>query len=174
MALDNLISITLTNSEVQTINNAINSINRVLEKKVINLTPEERRQYGSIADRNKLLVDKCKNYMEQNPETIPQVIDKAEFDRDYKARQQLEKPLMQLARISEKLQDTKTLLDHDNYQASLAYYRYIKYLASENEAGTTSIYKDLKKHYQRKAMVKEEPKEDTDKENNTIDEVVDS
>ncbi len=158
MALDNLISVTFTDSEVRTIENAIKTINRVLENKVINLTPDERRQYGSIADRNRILVDKCKDYMEQDPETIPRVIDKAEFDRDYKARQQLQKPLMQLARITEKLQDTKTLLDHDNYQASIAYYRYIKYLASENEAGTSSIYKDLKKQYQhqKKAEVKEE------------------
>ncbi len=70
MALDNLISITLTDSDVRTIENAIKTINRVLEDKVINLTPDERRQYGSIADRNRVLVDKCKDYMEQNPETI--------------------------------------------------------------------------------------------------------
>ncbi len=147
MAIDNLISITLTDEEVASINQAIATLNNVLQNKVVNLTPEERRQYGSIADRNKVLVDKCKDYMEQAPETLPVTIDKAEFDADYKARKQLELPLRDLTRIMEKLQDTKTLLDHDNLQASLTYYRYIKYLAQENEAGTSSIYKDLKQHY---------------------------
>ncbi len=150
MALDNLISLTLTAEEVQAINDAIASLNNVLKDKVVNLSPDERRQYGSIADRNKVLVDKCKDYMEQNPETIPPVLDKEEFDRDYATRKQLELPVRSLTRIIEKMADTKTLLDHDNYQAALAYYRYVKYLASQNEPGITSIYTDLKKHYKRK------------------------
>ncbi len=155
MALDNLISLTLTAEEVQTINDAIASLNNVLKDKVVNLSPDERRQYGSIADRNKVLVDKCKDYMEQNPETIPPVLDKAEFDRDYAARKQLELPVRSLNRIIEKMQDTKTLLDHDNYHGAMAYYRYIKYLASQNEPGITSIYSDLKKHYKHKAAENE-------------------
>ncbi len=56
MALDNLISVTLTAEEVQTINDAIASLNNVLKDKVVNLSPDERRQYGSIADRNKVSV----------------------------------------------------------------------------------------------------------------------
>ncbi len=147
MAIDNLISVTFTEDELTQISEAIAQINEIIKDKVINLTPEERTQYGSIADRNKVLVDKCKNYMEQAPETLPRTIDKAEFDADYKARTQIEIPLRNLKRVVEKLTDTKTLLDHDNLQASLTYYRYIKYLAHENEAGTTSIYQDLKQHY---------------------------
>ncbi len=57
MAIDNLLSITLTDEELQTINKAIASLNNVLKDKVVNLTPDER-QYGSIADRNKILVDR--------------------------------------------------------------------------------------------------------------------
>ncbi len=147
MALDNLISVTFTQEELTQLSDAIQSMANVLEGKVINLSPEERVQYGSIADRNKVLVDKCKAYMEQASETLPRTIDKAEFDRDYMAREQLERPLRQLKRLIEKLQDTKTLLDHDNLQAALTYYRYVKYLAGENEPGTTSIYQDLKQHY---------------------------
>ncbi len=162
MAIDNLISVTLTDEEVQTINEAIASINNVLKDKVVNLTPDERRQYGSIADRNKILVDKCKDYMEQNPETVPTVLDKAEFDHDYKARQQMEQPFRNLARIMEKLQDTKTLLDHDNYHAAVAYYRYIKFLSMQNEPGTTTIYKDLQQHYKHSAIVAGTPPDTTE------------
>ncbi len=126
MAIDNLISVTFTEDELTQMSEAIAKINKVLKNKVVNLTPEERSQYGSIADRNKVLVDKCKTYMEQAPETLPRTIDKAEFDADYKARTQIEIPLRNLQRVVEKLTDTKTLLDHDNFQASLTYYRYIK------------------------------------------------
>ncbi len=148
MALDNLISIQITEADVVQIKTGIDMINTALKDKVINLTPDERRQYGSIADRNKSLVDKCKDYMSRAPETMPTIIDKAEFEADYKARYQLESPIRDLNMVLEKLQDTKTLLDHDNFNASIAYYRYIKFLAQQNEPGTTSIHQDLKKHYQ--------------------------
>ncbi len=157
MAVDNLISVSLTQEEQTAINEAIASINTILKGKVVNLTPDERRQYGSIADRNRVLVDKCKWYMEENPETIPNVIDMDEFQADYTARLAFEKPLKNLARVVEKLQDTKTLLDHDNYNVAIAYYRYIRFLAGQNEAGTTAIYNDLKSHYQSRSTAKQDP-----------------
>lgn len=147
MALDNLISVSFTDEELTKISAAIEQINTILKGKAINLTPEDRRQYGSIADRNKLLVDKAKFYMEKAPTTVPKTIDKAEFDRDYAARGQVEAPLRELTMVAEKLRDTKTLLDYDNLQTAMAYYRYVKYLASQNEPGTTTIYQDLKLHY---------------------------
>lgn len=149
MALDNLISVQFTEEELGRIRAAIDELNTVLIGKAVNLTPDERRQYGSIADRNKVLVDKAKFYMEKSPVTLPRTVDKAEFDRDYAAREQLETPLRELTIVVEKLRDTKTLLDFDNFQATLAYYRYVKYLAGQNEPGTTSIYRDMKLHYQR-------------------------
>lgn len=147
MALDNLISVSFTDEELTKISTAIEQINTILKGKAINLTPEDRRQYGSIADRNKLLVDKAKFYMEKAPTTVPKTIDKAEFDRDYAARGQVEAPLRELTMVAEKLRDTKTLLDYDNLQVAQAYYRYVKFLADQNEPGTTTIYQDLKQHY---------------------------
>lgn len=147
MALDNLISVSFTSEELTKISAAIEQINTVLKDKAINLTPEDRRQYGSIADRNKLLVDKAKFYMEKAPTTVPKTIDKAEFDRDYAAREQMETPLRELTMVAEKLRDTKTLLDYDNLQAAQAYYRYVKFLSEQNEPGTTTIYQDLRQHY---------------------------
>ncbi len=149
MAIDNIISVSFSDEDIEKMNSAIALLNEALEGKAVNLTPEERRQYGSIADRNKILVDKAKFYMEKAPQTMPRTIDKAEFDRDYAARTLLEAPLRELTIVTEKLRDTKTLLDFDNLQSTLAYYRYVKYLASENEPGTTSIYQDMKQHYQR-------------------------
>ena len=86
MAIDNIISVSFSDEDIEKMNAAIRMLNEVMEGKAVNLTPEERRQYGSIADRNKLLVDKAKFYMEKAPQTMPRTIDKAEFDRDYTAR----------------------------------------------------------------------------------------
>ncbi len=113
---------------------------------------------------------KTKNYgnrqlnqrMDKNPETIPHILDKAEFDRDYKTRKQMELPVRSLKRIIEKQEDTKTLLDHDNYQASIAYYRYIKFLSMQNEPDTTTIYNDLKQHYRKQTTIEELPEDTTE------------
>ena len=148
MAIDNMISVDFSDQELNKIENALNEVLQVLSGKVINLTPEERTQYGSIGDKNKIFVDKCKAYMEQDPTTVPNTLDKHEFDKDYKARQQMEEPLKKLSRITEMLMDTKILLDFDNYNGSLSYYRYVKFLATQNTPGITSIYEDLSQHFQ--------------------------
>ena len=62
MAIDNMISVEFTEQELTRLGNALNEIAQLLSGKVINLTPEERKQYGSIADKNKIFIDKCKAY----------------------------------------------------------------------------------------------------------------
>ncbi|CAI9429918.1 Type I site-specific deoxyribonuclease [Candidatus Ornithobacterium hominis] len=160
MALDNLISLEFSEEELQKINTAIQELHNIIKTKAVNLSPEERRQYGSIADRNKIFVDKCKAFMEQDPSLLPRTIDKEEFDKDYTARGQVEEPLRKLARITEMFSDTKILLDFDNYNAAIAYYKYMKYLASENEPGSDTIYRSLKQHFSggRVAEKEDEPK----------------
>lgn len=159
MALENLISVSFTEAELNILDTALSDIEQVLEGKAVNLTPDERRQYGSIAEQNKLVVNKAKDYMDQEPQHIPNVLDKAEFDRDYAARQQIEGRLYRLQSITEKFSDTKVLLDHDNYFGALTFYHYIKFLAKENAPGTTSIYKDMKQFFtaSKKATENNEP-----------------
>lgn len=149
MALDNLISVVLPDDFGAKVKTAIDSVVRMVSGWVVNLSPEERRQYGSISDSNKAFVQKCKEYMDLNPDTLPPGWNMEEFERDYQARKALEEPLRALQRLTERIEDTKTLLDYDNYTAALMYYRYVKFLASTNEPGTTSIYKDLGKHFAR-------------------------
>ena len=60
----------------------------------------------------------------------------------------MEEPLRMVLRIAEMLSDTKILLDFDNYNGSISYYRYVKFLATQNTPGITSIYADLNQHFQ--------------------------
>ena len=147
MALDNLISITFSESDLTTLEQAIQSIETVLNGKTINLTPEQRQQYGSIAEQNKLFVNKAKLYMEQYPQYVPGFLDKTEFDNDYIARQQIETRLQRLSSVTEQLSDTKVLLDHDNYHNAITFYRNMKFLSGENVPGTNVIYEDMKQFF---------------------------
>ena len=149
MALDNLISVVITDEEVTQVNNGADSINAVLAGKTVSLTPDQRQQHGRIANQNKLLVDKAKMYMEQNPQWVPGFLDKPEFDRDYDARTKIELMLNRLENLTQQLIDTKTLLDHDNYNNSLSFYRYLRYLANENEPGAGAAYRAMKKLFSR-------------------------
>lgn len=121
MALENLISVAFTEAELTQLDQALSSIEAVLQGKTINLTPEQRQQYGSIAEQNKLFVNKAKGYMEQYPQFVPPFLDKAEYDRDYAARQQLESRMQRLSSVTEQLSDTKILLDFDNYHNSITF-----------------------------------------------------
>ncbi|MCA6067501.1 hypothetical protein JI747_009955 [Chryseobacterium sp. RG1] len=147
MALENLISISFSEAELTQLDQAITSIETILQGKTINLDAEQRQQYGSIAEQNKLFVNKAKSYMEQYPQFVPTFLDKAEYDRDYAARQQLESRMQRLSSVTEQLLDTKTLLDFDNYHNSLTFYRNMKYLSRENMPGTNVIYDDMKQFF---------------------------
>lgn len=147
MALDNLISIAFSESDLATLDQAIQTIETVLYGKTINLTPEQRQQYGRIAEQNKLFVNKAKGYMEQYPQHVPGFLDKTEFDSDFAARQLVESRLQRLSSVTEQLSDTKVLLDHDNYHNAITFYRNVKYLSGENVPGTNVIYEDMKQFF---------------------------
>ena len=147
MALDNLISVSFTTEELSKLDQALQTIGTVLSGKTINLTPEERQQYGSIAEQNKLFVNKVKTYMEQQPQYVPNFLDKAEFDKDYLGREQVEQRLQRMSSLTEQLSDTKVLLDHDNYHNAITFYRNLKFLSGENVPGTNVIYEDMKQFF---------------------------
>ncbi len=144
MALENLISLSFTEEELTKLDTYLTGIRNLLNGKTVNLTSEQRQQYGRIANKNKLIVDKAKNYMEQHPEWIPIFLDKEEFDRDYNTRQQIEGRVQLLENLSQQLIDTKTLLDHDNYSNSLSFYRKVKFLSTENEPGAKTVFNDMR------------------------------
>ncbi len=144
MALENLISISFTEQELETLDTHLSGIQTVLSGKTVNLTPDQRQQYGRIANQNKLIVDKVKGHMEQHPDWIPRFLDKEEFDKDYTTRKQIEDRVQLLENLSQQLVDTKTLLDHDNYTNALSFYRMMRFLAGENEPGAKTVYNDMK------------------------------
>ena len=60
-------------------------------------------------------------FMRKNPKYIPNFVDIEEFDQDFIAREQIENMLRKLEKLCQKLNDTKILLDNDNYQDSMAF-----------------------------------------------------
>ncbi len=147
MALDNLISFELTAAELTEIDAAIENISKIIAPKVVNLTPEERKQYGRIGNRTENWIDKVKGYMDGNESLVPAYINKPEHDKDYAARKALQPRLNKLNAIVEGLDDTQKLISSDLYQNSIAFYRNMKITALQNVPGSTSIYQDLQAQF---------------------------
>ncbi len=145
----NLISVSFTEDELTRMDDALRTIEGILNGKTVNLTPDERRQFGRIAEQNKLFVNKTLEFMKEYPQYVPQFVDVDEFVADYTAREVIESRLNRLARCTEQLSDTKTLLDNDNYTNALMYYRNIRYLSGENVPGITTIAQELGQFFSR-------------------------
>ncbi|OED43220.1 hypothetical protein AB832_02670 [Flavobacteriaceae bacterium (ex Bugula neritina AB1)] len=159
MAIDNLISTSFTAEEVEAINQALTTIETTIHGKVINLTPEERQLYGKLGNRTENWVKKVTGYMDQKPELVPFYLNKTEFDKDVKVREEILPVLRRITSVVESLEDTSKLLSTDIYNAAIAYYRNIKLISQQNVPGTSNIYKDLADQFPgRSSTVPEESK----------------
>ena len=160
MSLKNLISVGFTQEEVDQINQHLAGIQELIKGKVINLSPEERQQYGRINNRTENWIVKVDVHMKQRPELIPFYIDKEEFVKDQEARNKMKPILNSIASIQESLDDTSKLLSHDIYNTAISYYRNIKMISRQDVPGTTTIYEDLKSQFPgRPSSVPEEAEE---------------
>lgn len=156
--IDNLINISFTNAEINQMENALDTIENILNGKVVNLTPEQRQEYGNIGNNTENWITKVNRYMDQKPQLIPFYLSKPEFDKDLKARELMKPWLNRVDSINESMQDTSKLLSTDIYNAAIAYYRNIKLISRQNVPGTTTIYQDLKEQFPgRRTEVIEEP-----------------
>lgn len=147
MSLKNLISVGYTQEEIHQINQHLAGIQELIKGKVINLSPEERQQYGRINNRTENWIVKVDGHMKQKPELVPFYIDEDEFDNDLEARNNMKPILNSIASIQESLDDTSKLLSHDIYNTAIAYYRNIKVISQQDVPGTTTIYEDLKSQF---------------------------
>ena len=147
MALENLISISFSAAELTAIDGALTTLETALAGKVVNLTPQDRQQYGRIGNRTENWIDKVKAYMDNNPALVPAYIDKTELDKDYKVRQDIKPRLNRLSSVFESLDDTQKLVSSDLWHNATAFYRNLKMATRENVPGSTVIYQDLKTQF---------------------------
>lgn len=147
MSLNNLISVDFTPEEEKEVNSALAVIERIIGNKAVNLTPDERQEYGKLGDKTENWVEKVQGYMNQKPELVPFYLDKNEFLKDQKSRKIFLSYLNRFKSLMESCDDTAKLLSTDVNNAALAYYRNIKLIAQQNVPGTSVIYEDLSKQF---------------------------
>lgn len=143
MALENLISFELTPAEITQIETALQSITTVIQNKVINLTPDQRHEYGKVGNERANFIVKSLGYMDQRPDLVPAYIDLVEFKNDVNARLSILPLLNKVNEIQEMFNDTNLLLGTDVFNTAIAFYRNVKIASQQNVPGSTNIYQDL-------------------------------
>lgn len=143
MPFNNLENRHFTTTEKTNINSLLSQIEAAFAFKTVNLTPDERKKYGSINEQNKLIVNKVKDFRDNQPELSSNDVDWTEFTADYDDRNFKQAILTRLASLADGISNSKILQDYDNFQAALTDYEYTKYKASANAQGYSQKVEEI-------------------------------
>jgi hypothetical protein len=155
MKNNDLIQLVFTEEQITENNTHLEALLAMANANAPGLTPEQRSAYGSINETNKLLVNKARVLMKENPKYIPAFVNIKEFEQDFAARENIETMIRKLDQIRLKLNDTKILLDNDNYLDAMAYYRAVRYFAGEHDQEAMPLYDELKQFFPNNSSQKE-------------------
>lgn len=140
-----------TTAEKTAITAAMQTLQTALSPKLATLTPEERQQYGSVNEQNKLIINKTKDYHDTQPQLASPEVDWVEFDDDYSSRSYLQNLTETFSEIGRGLENAKILHDWDNYQASLIDYQYTNYRNDSGSPGFHTKASEIKQFFSRTA-----------------------
>lgn len=169
MSVSNLNNSHLTDAQIQVIQEALNNLEEAIQPLTVNLTPEERREYGRVNEQNKLIIDKVQTFYADSPQLARPDINWPEFLNDYKSRRTMEKFIMRLDGLRARFVDAKTLHDFDNYNNALDDYGYTSYMASSDTPGYQAKYEELKQFFTRRKSPGANPGNGTPAPDNTPD-----
>ncbi|MFA6059509.1 MAG: hypothetical protein WC756_14980 [Taibaiella sp.] len=165
MPITNLNNDHFTEQEKVQIEKAWVSIMQVLTRKTRNLSPKERKKYGSVSEENKLIVQKVLDYNTNQPHLNSPDVDYAELAADWTDRMFLAGFVSRMLEATNIVNNIRITHDYDAYQNSKIDYRYTKYkMDTEPGAGFESKYNDLLYFFKTYGGSVEEEEEDNDEE----------
>lgn len=157
MPLENLNNVHYTAAEKTAVGTALTALEAALVAKLRNLTPDERKKYGSINEQNKLLVNKALDYRNNEPTLSSPDVDWAEFQNDFDSRTFIRSTIARLQSLLNGLDNNRILHDYDNYQAALTDYGYSQYKAGTKAAGFEGKVKDIAQLFNRTGNTTQTP-----------------
>jgi hypothetical protein len=147
--MNNVIQTKLTGNDRDKVDDLVTQPETILFGKLIELSDDERLQYGSINEQNKLLVNKVRDYNQTNPVLSTPDVDWVEFEADYQTRVFLETRISRLNNLVHQMGGTKILHDYDNFHDALNDYAYSQYKKGANVNGYAEKVADLKQFFPR-------------------------
>ncbi|WP_025665632.1 hypothetical protein [Aquimarina megaterium] len=144
--LNNRLSVTVDPQVITEVKSKIEEINTLLPF-LTGLTKEERKTLPKINRSNKLFVEDTLNSMRQNEEIVPGYINLDEVEKDYALYNELKVLALELAELSEKVNDTRILAGSEAYTTSLLAYKMFGMAAQSGVAGAESLYTRLRERF---------------------------
>ena len=145
--MKNIIETQLSEADRKKITDSIADLEGALAGKTGALDANERTRYGSVNEQNKLIVNKAREYSQNQPAMSAPDVDWTEFESDYQARIFLENCINRLTAIVHDLESTKIMHDYDNYQDALQDYKYSQYKHDSGEAGYAAKVGEFKQFF---------------------------
>ena len=148
---ENRISFDIPAEDLEAIKVAIKVLQDKLLPRLVTLSVDERHTLTKMGDKNTAFVEKCKEFIEQNPALAPQYIDLEEMKVDLEAVETLRYLENPIAQISSAIDDSMMLSGSEAYVAALAFYHNVKGATRMNVPGAKNVYEELKKQFTRKS-----------------------
>ena len=125
----------------------LDQLETLMQPGMVELTPEERTQYGSVNEQNKLVINKVWDFRNNQGALSCPDINWEDFENDYESRRFLENFLARVDKIRQGTMNSKILFDWDNFQATLMDYDYTKYKNSNGVYGYEKKAADLRQFF---------------------------
>lgn len=129
MPIQDIIQKHFTAADQTSFNTLIAPLEALFQPKTQNLSEEENKEYGSINETNKLMVNKVSDFSVNQPALRSPDVDWTEFAADGFDRKFLEGCALRLDALSRIITETRRLHDFDNFQNALVDYHYTEYKA---------------------------------------------
>ncbi|MBI1224742.1 MAG: hypothetical protein GC192_05860 [Bacteroidetes bacterium] len=130
------------------INDSLAAIEAIVAPYSRNLTRAQRQKYGSINEKNKLLVNKVNDYHSNQPALDCPDTDWTEFTNDMLDRKFIEGTNLRLNTLTYTLESIKIMHDYDNYQAALLENKYTTYkLSTPNGSDWQTKHEELQQFF---------------------------
>jgi hypothetical protein len=130
MPFNNLSDKHFSAEEEKRILSLLEEFSNLMMPRLANLSPKERNKYGRVKEQKKLLIDKIKEYNDNEPQLSSSDVDWEEFQKDYKTRYFLSATIEIMNGITLAAECARMLHSYDNYQASITDYNYARYKLS--------------------------------------------
>ena len=139
-----------TDAELATVRAGYNAMKAVLVSKFINLEPADRKRLGSVNEKNKLIINKVKDYRDNMPGLSNPEINWVNFAKNANTRKNYMLVIDMLDEIHELCNDPRTLVDYVLYGDAARDYKFTKYKAEDDGAGSAGFekkYENLKQFF---------------------------
>jgi hypothetical protein len=156
----NRLSLSITEADKDKINQKITELADLLRPVLIALDKADRKGLSKMSDKSIPFAQKVVQYVDANPEFVPQFVNAAEFKADFQTFLELREFLRQVNQMVASIEDTAILSGAYAYKTARAYYESVGQAAKLNVPNAEPIYEDLHERFEqsRKKTEPDKPK----------------